>query len=135
MNQRVKMNSRSRINGQFGVLLEIETNSPRCRNCMKVKALKREMNIPQHLKFYLSISRFGIQYSTSVIFATNFLSSGRKPVQNSNYSLPASMANYFSVTGENSPKVVTPVGTNRQTFLFAPSLNKVRYTAYRKVST
>lgn len=56
-NQSVKMNSRSRMSAQLGVLQEMETSSPFCLTCRKETALKREMNIPQHLKFSLSINK------------------------------------------------------------------------------
>lgn len=60
MAQRVKMNSSRRMSGQLLVLAEMETSSAFWRICRKVKVLKREMNMPQHLKFSLSISRFGM---------------------------------------------------------------------------
>lgn len=45
------------MRGQLGVLLEMETSSPFCLICRKETALKREMNMPQHLKLSLSISK------------------------------------------------------------------------------
>lgn len=130
------MNSSNLTMGQLSLLVETDRVSPLCLNTTSSTILslfgKSSRNMPEAVSSLMI--RFGMKTSKSHKEVMILRSMGRNPPTVSKMALLASLWNYFGVTGENSPKVVSPKGTNNTIFLYSWfSLNQRKGTSCRRV--
>ena len=112
------MKSKSFTRGKLALLVDTESIYPLCLKMTSSHPSKGSKKSPQQFLFWELHRRFGKYIEISDKQLINFLSIGLKGETLRKGVSIESLSNSFWVIGENSPKLVRPVGTNKTIFLF-----------------